>query len=401
MFQDADHYPSWILMGSTVRMAQSQGLHRDGTNYGLPPFEVEMRRRLWWYIVTLDGRLTEIIGAESSLPKTMDTQLPSNVNDDDLRPDMTILPMNRPGATEMTFCLVRYEIASFIQSRMNFRPESQPPPYSVATGKGGTGEGEKRGLSALESLLEERYLRFCDPVVPVQFLASTMSRSNLCKLKQMALHQIGRQTPEDVNPQQQQHQQQLDQQIQERENKRQRTFSLAARNLQYDILIHANRSLHGYLWFVDFHIPWGGPVYVLKSLAYRPDWDDSMEAAWRQIEELFDHHPEYLESEKVIHLIICGLTLKAWAAREAALKAKGLILGPQQVPPLIVALQARNVHRSMQAFREAGAGGGAGSGHEPLSLSEIGNLDAAITSSELDLVDSFFAAGEWANWSPH
>jgi Fungal specific transcription factor domain len=378
-------------------MAQSQGLNRDGTYLGLPPFEVEMRRRLWWYIVTLDARLTEIIGAESSLLKTMDTQLPSNANDADLRPDMSTFPKNRVGATEMTFCLARYEIASFFHQRGNPRPEFQSSSNVSGTVK--TGAGEKRGLPSLESLLEEKYLRFCDPVVPVQFLATTMARSTLCKFKQMALHKIGRQTPEEGHPQAQQQQQsysqqQLDQQSINLEKKRQRTFSLAARNLQYDNLIHANKSLHGYLWFVDFHIPWGGPVYILKSLAYHPDWDDSMQAAWRQIEELYEHHPEYLESERVLHLIISGLTLKAWAAREAALTAQG-ILDPQP-PPIIIALQAGNVHRSMQALTGAT---GSDCVQANMSLSDINGLDA-ITSSDLDLVDTFLAAGDWANWSP-
>lgn len=65
-----------------------------------------MRRRLWWYMVTLDGRLTELMGAKRSLPPYMDVLLPSNVNDNDLNPTMNAPPQGRVGATEMTFCLV-------------------------------------------------------------------------------------------------------------------------------------------------------------------------------------------------------------------------------------------------------------------------------------------------------
>jgi hypothetical protein len=32
----------WTLTGLVVRMAQTLGLHRDGTHYGLPPFQIEM-----------------------------------------------------------------------------------------------------------------------------------------------------------------------------------------------------------------------------------------------------------------------------------------------------------------------------------------------------------------------
>ena len=117
MLHTSDASSLWILMGSAIRMAQSQGLHRDGAVLGLPPFEIEMRRRLWWYIVTLDGRLTELMGSESSLPKSMDTLLPSSFNDSDLEPDMTTLPEERIGTSEMTFCLLKYEIARFLRDQ--------------------------------------------------------------------------------------------------------------------------------------------------------------------------------------------------------------------------------------------------------------------------------------------
>jgi hypothetical protein len=375
-------------------MAQSQGLHRDGTQFGLSPFEVEMRRRLWWYIITLDARLSEIIGGESSLPSFIDTRLPSNLNDGDLTPDMPAFPKPRTGATEMTFCLARYEIAAFLYERANFRPHLQSSTNFV-TGNKIEGE-EKRGFSSLESLLEEKYLRFCDPVVPIQLLATTMTRSTLCKLKQMAIHQLGRQTPEDGNPQQHpQSHERMNQHAQNLEKKRQRSFSLASRNLQYENLVHGNKSLHGYFWFVDFHIPWGGPIYILKSLAYRPDWDITMQSAWNQIEELYEHHPEYIESEKILHLIINGLTLKAWSAREAVLKEKRLMQGTQPPPSFIQALQAKNAHRP----KHGGHNSNMMSNHSDMGFSDIGGLGGIIPGG-FDLVDSFFIAEEWPTWTP-
>lgn len=38
----------WNLAGMAMRIAQGQGLHRDGTVFSLSPFETEMRRRLWY-----------------------------------------------------------------------------------------------------------------------------------------------------------------------------------------------------------------------------------------------------------------------------------------------------------------------------------------------------------------
>ncbi|KAI1454145.1 hypothetical protein F4805DRAFT_334346 [Annulohypoxylon moriforme] len=44
------------FLGLIIRIAQSMGLHRDGQNFGLTPFQVEMRRRVWWQICVLDIR---------------------------------------------------------------------------------------------------------------------------------------------------------------------------------------------------------------------------------------------------------------------------------------------------------------------------------------------------------
>jgi Fungal specific transcription factor domain len=49
----------WILLGVAIRAAQSLGLHRDPSNFSVSLFEAEIRRRLWWYIVSLDSRTGE------------------------------------------------------------------------------------------------------------------------------------------------------------------------------------------------------------------------------------------------------------------------------------------------------------------------------------------------------
>ena len=43
----------WTLSGLAVRIAHSLGIHRDSAQFGLNPFDVEMRRRLWWQLCTL------------------------------------------------------------------------------------------------------------------------------------------------------------------------------------------------------------------------------------------------------------------------------------------------------------------------------------------------------------
>ncbi|WVQ98275.1 hypothetical protein IAU59_005398 [Kwoniella sp. CBS 9459] len=44
----------WPILGTAVKIAQSLGLHRDGSHYGLSRYEIEERRQVWWELVTYD-----------------------------------------------------------------------------------------------------------------------------------------------------------------------------------------------------------------------------------------------------------------------------------------------------------------------------------------------------------
>ena len=154
----------WSLSGLTTHLAQALGVHRDGTNFCLSPFETEMRRRLWWHICLLDTRAAEDHGADPSFTEGFyDARLPLNINDDDISPETKETPKERQGTTEMTFCLIRFELSA-ASRRMNF------------AGPGATPCGFKRPQKTLEErerLIEEThkridalYLQYCDMTVP-------------------------------------------------------------------------------------------------------------------------------------------------------------------------------------------------------------------------------------------
>jgi hypothetical protein len=71
----------WTLTGLVVRIAQTLGIHRDGTHFSLPPFEVEMRRRLWWQVCILDARSSEDQGCDPSIHEALfDTKMVSLIS---------------------------------------------------------------------------------------------------------------------------------------------------------------------------------------------------------------------------------------------------------------------------------------------------------------------------------
>ncbi|CAH0056476.1 unnamed protein product [Clonostachys solani] len=101
----------WTLLALLIRIAHGMGLHRDGSQLGLTPFETEMRRRLWWGILALDLRSAEELGTELSISETSyDTQLFLNINDSDIHPAMKEPPAPREGRTDTSTVLTRYEM---------------------------------------------------------------------------------------------------------------------------------------------------------------------------------------------------------------------------------------------------------------------------------------------------
>lgn len=103
----------WTLTGLVVRIAQTIGIHRDGSHFGLPAFEVEMRRRLWWQVGILDTRASEDHGCDPTIiEQSFDTQMPLNINDVDIWPGISELPPEKVGCTDMSFCLIRFEVAN-------------------------------------------------------------------------------------------------------------------------------------------------------------------------------------------------------------------------------------------------------------------------------------------------
>jgi hypothetical protein len=66
-------------------MAQGLGVHRDGSNFGLRPIEIEVRRRLWAQICVLDVRFSEKLCREPTIDMDFyDTALPLSISDSDL-----------------------------------------------------------------------------------------------------------------------------------------------------------------------------------------------------------------------------------------------------------------------------------------------------------------------------
>ncbi|KAK9320400.1 hypothetical protein V1517DRAFT_354508 [Lipomyces orientalis] len=258
------------------------GLHRDGAYLQLPFFEVEMRRRLWWQTILLDGRLAELSGSEISvLADSWDTNLPSNVNDDDLSPEMKEEPIERAGSTEMIFCLLRYQIGEFLRL-------ASPTNFFNRTDTGLSIAGKDRVIDELEKLIEHKFL---------------IHWSAIRTMRLWTHHPRHYPDKSAVMPQ----------------HEKDELFSYSMRNIEYDNLIHLSARTQRFLWHVNVDFQWDALIYVLTELCHRTS-GALADKAWKLIDEMFEYHSEILtETKKALHIAIGNLTRKAWEARKSAL----------------------------------------------------------------------------------
>ncbi|KAJ5205913.1 Transcription factor [Penicillium cf. griseofulvum] len=118
----------WMMTGLLIRMGQALGLHRDGTHFDyLSPYEIEMRRRLWWGLCMLDARASEDQGTEYTITRaSFDTKIPLNLDDTDLDPESKETPQARVGLTDMSVARVSICMCEITRRMLahNFRDEA-------------------------------------------------------------------------------------------------------------------------------------------------------------------------------------------------------------------------------------------------------------------------------------
>ena len=298
----------WTLTGLIVRMAQTIGIHRDGSHFGLGPFEIEMRRRLWWLICILDVRASEDHGCDPTIiEQTFDTKMPSNVNDSDLEPAMKHFPKERQGCTDMSFCLIRFEVANTFR-RLNYVP---PGPKTCNEHFAGVSLQEKEfWISECHERLEEKYLKHCDMTVPIYWVTATVARLMMSKMWLMVYHPFQRQNggaslPDEI---------------------REKLFITSLENMEYAQLLETEARTMKWGWLFRTYMQWHAIAFILSELCHRTR-GELVERAWVAVEKTHaGHWGEVNDDGRKGHLWkpLNRLMLKARAARDKALREDGI-----------------------------------------------------------------------------
>lgn len=330
----------WSLTGVAIRIAQSMGLERDGVLLGLPPFEIEMRRRLWWLLKSHDFRTAELCGLAKFRDLDMgaeSTKSPTNFNDDQLYPGMPSLVVTESNRlTDAVFVALKYEFTKFAAGRIaRFRQQGKTSSDWGLHTSGRDKAEINEAFKEVEEMIETKYLRYCDPSQPLH-LATMLAARYFINTVHFLIHHPRRWASIEQTPL----------------SDRQWIWEISIKLLQQHNMLQSNPQLKQFAWHSAYFQRWDAFIHVLDTLRANPLIADA-EKAWQIISVAYENNPDMIfPMKKLIHIAIGNLCLKAHSAREAALKSGNIC--PPQTPGFISQLrQQRKVAMAKKQVRDA------------------------------------------------
>lgn len=307
----------FCMMGIAIRIAQRMGLHRDPDGYGLSPFEVEQRRRLWWTLVSYDRRIGEMTGSTvTALTSGCDCKKPLNVNDSDLHVDGEEPPTPHRGPTEMLFSLTRVELSMVVASnsdRDSFKMNPEKNTGSPRPGKPNVAmyrlAGQDTPPYTLEGFcahIEGTYLIHCDPKIPLHFFTLTMTRAALCKMR-IVNFLVRRHNAEPMPL---------------KDVERDALTLAGIQMIEYDNVVMSSESLRPYRWYAMQYFPFPAYMFLVQELRKRVS-GPLVERAWAAMEANYELRGLLSNLHSPMHSAFSSIFVKAWAAHYEAQRAAG------------------------------------------------------------------------------
>jgi hypothetical protein len=255
----------WTLTGLAVRIAQTLGIHRDGSHFGLDPFDIEMRRRLWWQVCILDARSSEDHGCDPTIVEAQfDTKMPLNVYDNDLDPNMTKMPEERKGFTDMTFCLIRFEVTNIFRRILYVPPGNERCNMFFANL---TIPEKEKWISDCHQRLEDKYLNDCDMSIPLCWVTATISRLIMSKMWLVVYHPHQRRDGGASLPQ----------------ATKDKLFITSLENIEYSMLLETEARTMKWGWLFRTYVQWHAIAFLLSELCVRTK-GEAVDRAWGALE---------------------------------------------------------------------------------------------------------------------
>ncbi|KAF5003640.1 hypothetical protein FDECE_9811 [Fusarium decemcellulare] len=279
----------WSLTGLVVHLAQGMGLHRDGSHFGLSPFETEMRRRLWWALLVLDLRSADELGTDLIIGDLFyDTQMPSNINDADITPETVEFPEPREGRSDSAVALVRYEICNL--SRRLVRASSASAsfcPRGMTLSITSLADRERMLIDVYQRV-EHKFLKHVlDETDPLYWMAAMIARIIMAKMclviyQPMLFPGSDGELSEDA---------------------RQRVYVAAIEIIEYNHILNTDPRCKQYRWLFQTYTNWHAMAYFLIESCRRP-WTPLVERGWQALNGYEGHPAEYVRTADYTSVIL-------------------------------------------------------------------------------------------------
>lgn len=329
----------WTLTGVAVRLAEGMGLHCEAGYSTVSPFEAEIRRRIWWQLKLDDLRAAELGGLPTyrGISSEDDTcKPPANLNDNELWPEMPIPEKESNKLTDMTFVLLRVELATFrskTAARFSQKDRAANHPDEVAP-KSDSATKENL-VKEIEEILELKFLRYCDPLHPLQLSTMLIARYSL-NIIRFFTHHPSRWPSQEETP----------------KSEREYLWKTSLALLEQYSIMQSDSRLQCFAWNAAYFLKWHIFIHVLDCLRAYPSMPD-IDKAWRLVQVTYENNPEIISNtNKPVHVAVGNLCLKAFNARETTLMQQQKSV--TYAPDFIIKLrQQREVAKARKEARDA------------------------------------------------
>ncbi|CAK7198156.1 hypothetical protein SEUCBS139899_000814 [Sporothrix eucalyptigena] len=322
--QSFDANTMWILTGMAVRMGQrlmatSPPQNTDTTasangasskngntsqSVNSSFFDTQMRLRVWWQIVLIDGRVTQLAGQTRTFGGDLpDNTLPANLNDSDIDPHMTGAPpsiSDRP--TEMVFCLLRYEMGKLLISKGSVLHD---PTSTIA-------ERDKI-IDDISAYFKEKYLVLLDPAIPLHQIAEAGANAAVLKMRLMA-HHPGQYPDKGKSMPQAEHDM---------------LFKTSVEMVNILVLGFTVMHIDPFKWHTDVYFQLDAVVFMLIESQTQAPFDPQVDKAWSLVASVLLHKPHLVREQDELGRAVRQLILRAWESRERRAQKTA----PNKMPP--------------------------------------------------------------------
>lgn len=186
------------------------------------------------------------------------------MNDTDLYPDMSEFPHERTGFTDMTFSLIRFEVANIFR-RILYVP---PGPVRCTELFANLSISDKeKWITECHQKMEEKYLKNCDMSNPLCWVTATISRLIMSKMWLVVYHPHQRKDGGASLPQ----------------DTKDRLFITSLENVEYSILLETEARTMKWGWLFRTYVQWHAIAFLLSELCVRTK-GEAVERAWRALE---------------------------------------------------------------------------------------------------------------------